>query len=174
MEEWKIANNSGGNYEVSSLGRIRNKNTGKILKSGMGKNGYCKVTFAYGINKCFLVHRLVAKAFIENTNNFPVVNHKDENRTNNRASNLEWCTTQYNVTYGEGGLARNHKIIQRKKDGSFVREWDSLKEAAETLGIKYQGISRVCRGERKSSRGFLWEYSCKEKALTTPVNAIRR
>ena len=158
MERWKIADGSNVNYEISSYGRVRNKNTGKILKPCL-KCGYYQVNFAYGIDKWVLIHRLVAKAFVENPYNHPVVNHKDENKKNNEYNNLEWCTTQYNNTYGQGGLARNHKIIQKDKSGVIVREWDSLKEASESLGIHYQMISRVCRGERKTSKGFIWEYS---------------
>ena len=88
------------NYEVSSEGEVRNIKTGNILK-GKYKNGYKYVNLSYGkIKKTCQVHRLVASLFIPNPNNYPVINHKDENPSNNRAENLEWCTQSYNLSYG--------------------------------------------------------------------------
>lgn len=158
MEKWKIVDESNGNYEVSNLGRVRNRNTGKILKPIL-KNGYYQVNFAYGIDKWFLIHRLVAKAFVENPHEYAYFNHIDENKRNNNFENLEWCSAQYNATYGIGALARNHKVIQKNRNGSIVKVWNSLKEASEHLGVHYQSISRVCRGERKTLAGFKWEYA---------------
>jgi len=158
MEVWKVADGSNGNYEVSSLGRVRNVHTGHILKQSVKRTGYCEVEFAYDVNKFFLVHRLVAIAFIDNPNGYKYVNHKDEDKTNNDVSNLEWCTAKYNCNYGIGSLARNHRIIQKDKQGEVIRSWESIKDAAEHLNINYQHISRVCRGERKTAAGFRWEY----------------
>ena len=157
MEKWKIIDKSNGNYEVSNKGRVRNVNTGKILKPCV-KCGYYQIEMAYGINKWFLIHRLVAEAFIKNPHGYKYVNHKDEIKTNNVAENLEWCTAQYNVNYGKGALVKNHRIVQKRKDGTVVKCWNSLKEASEFLGIPYQSISRVCRGERYTTKGFIWEY----------------
>lgn len=89
------------NYSVNSLGEVFNNKTGRKLKPTV-KKGYCLV-YLYNKNgrKSFLVHRLVAKAFIPNESNLPEVNHKDENPRNNRAENLEWCTSKYNNNYGK-------------------------------------------------------------------------
>lgn len=108
-EEWRDIEGFEGRYQVSNLGRVRSfarksYKTPKILKDTHDTDGYCMVNLCdakHGTkNKISKVHRLVAKAFIDNPNGFPEVNHIDENKSNNRADNLEWCTTQYNLTYG--------------------------------------------------------------------------
>ena len=88
------------NYSVNHLGEVFNNKTGRKLKQTV-KKGYCLV-YLYNVKgrKSFLVHRLVANAFIPNPNNLPEVNHKDENSQNNSAENLEWCSRLYNVHYG--------------------------------------------------------------------------
>lgn len=97
------------NYSITSLGDVFNNRTGRKLKQSIYK-GYCGVHL-YNENgrKFFLVHRLVAKAFIPNENLFPEVNHKDENPLNNSVENLEWCTPKYNCNYG----THKEKIRQR-------------------------------------------------------------
>ena len=94
------------NYVISSLGNVKSLNyrqTGKehILKQSANEHGY-QVVYLYKQNKRkhFLVHRLVAEAFIPNPDNLPYINHRDENSSNNCVSNLEWCTHEYNVNYG--------------------------------------------------------------------------
>ena len=88
------------NYQISDTGIVMNKKTGKELKQ-QEKKGYMNVNlFKNGkkINK--LVHRLVAQTFIPNPNDYPQINHKDENPKNNKVNNLEWCTAKYNSNYG--------------------------------------------------------------------------
>jgi hypothetical protein len=84
----------------------------------------------------------VAMAFLYNPNNRVYVNHKDECKTNNELDNLEWCTQKYNVNYGVGSIARNSKVLQFDLNGCLIKEWDSMKQAEEKIGIKYQSISR--------------------------------
>ena len=170
MEEWKIIQAAFGLYEVSNRGRIRNTQTGHILKpSKSGRYDHIDLTITRGKRKHFSVHRLVAEAFVDNPHGFNYVNHKDEDKKNNNADNLEWCTCQYNVTYGKGGLARYHKVTQMDLTGNVLKVWDSLQEAAESLGTCYQNISQVCRGRRKTAVGYRWGYTerrytrCKRK-----------
>ena len=158
QEIWKKIECSNGHYEVSNMGRIRCIDTGNILKTKSCRN-YYQVYLAYGINKYESVHRLVAKAFVENPYNFPVVNHKDEDKHNNCADNLEWCTQKYNVNYGENSKLKNKRVIQYDAQGNALKVWDSMKEAAEYYNIKQQGISRCCRGGRVTCGKYMWSYA---------------
>lgn len=117
-EIWMDIKDFEGLYQVSNLGRVRSldkiilqhkygaspnlyRRKGKILKQAITKEGYYMVSlFDNNKGKSYLVHRLVATAFILNPNNYRVVNHKDENKLNNNLDNLEWCTDKYNLNYG--------------------------------------------------------------------------
>jgi len=159
MEIWKDTLEDPKNYEVSNCGRIRNKNTRHILKNNKTKNGYLKVTFGYGRHTDFLVHRIVANAFIENPNFYRCINHIDENKANNNIENLEWCTHKYNNNYGIGSLKRNSKVVQIDSvTNERIKEWDSMKSVEEELGICYQTISACCRFLKKTAGGYKWEY----------------
>lgn len=131
MEEiWKDIEGYEGIYMVSNLGRIKslprscpglNANKEIILKQSEDKNGYLLVGLhKNGKSKTVRVSRIVAKAFIPNPNEYPEVNHKDENHQNNRVDNLEWCTTQYNLTYGhrldcaKGENNNRHKLSREQ------------------------------------------------------------
>lgn len=95
----------GKDYFVSEDGKVFSKKRGKIIELKpitKGHDGYEKVRlYDGGKRKDFFVHRLVAEAFIENSNNLPIINHIDENKSNNNVRNLEWCTKKYNVNYGQ-------------------------------------------------------------------------
>lgn len=101
-ETWRDVENYEGHYQVSDKGRVRNVMTGKILKALLNK-GYLQVTlYKKGEGKQYLVHRLVAQAFVFNPNpqEYDQVNHKSENKTDNCSENLEWCDRKYNINYG--------------------------------------------------------------------------
>ena len=100
------------NYEASPSGLIRNKTTFKILKPYYINSGYLMVTICLDSKRHprYLVHRLIAMTFIPNPYNYPEVNHKDEDKTNNSVENLEWCTSEYNQNYGTAiERARNNR-----------------------------------------------------------------
>ena len=103
MEEiWKEVKIDGiSRYEVSTYGNVRLKD-GKFMSCRKQHNGYIAIGLSddFHNRKGYLVHRLVALTFIPNPNNYPIVNHKDENPSNNRVDNLEWCTPKYNSNYG--------------------------------------------------------------------------
>lgn len=100
-------------YEVSSDGKVKNSVSGKILNFEKTRDGYFRVRLynnTLGFNKKFLVHRLVANAFIDNFENLPVVNHKDGDKSNNDVSNLEWCSVSYNIQHAfRNGLIKPNK-----------------------------------------------------------------
>ena len=147
-------------YQVNENGDILSKRTGKIRKPIPNKqNGYLMM-FLCGDRKkrCEYVHRIVAKAFCPNPKLYDYVNHKDENKHNNKSSNLEWCTKQYNNVYG-GKLKRYYKpIIQVDPFTGKETEWESC-VFPERAGItNHKNISACCRGLRKTAGGYQWKY----------------
>ena len=161
-----------GVYEVSSLGQVRNQK-GEILKQGI-KRTPCtcyKVVHLWkdGAYYTKYVHRLIAEAFIPNPNNLPMINHKDEDGTNNLISNLEWCTREYNVNYGTAKERRAKKIrgresekrkpvLQYDLDGKLVARHNSVADAANSVCCSTNDISKVCLGQRKTAKGFVWKH----------------
>ena len=121
QEIWKDIKNYEGLYQVSNLGRVksverkvwceRNKSfkvlKERILKLWKSNCGYLRVVLCIDSKTRYhSIHRLVAEAFIPNPDSLPQVNHKDEDKTNNRIENLEWCSGEYNRNYG----TRNERI----------------------------------------------------------------
>lgn len=151
-EVWKIIEEY-PNYSVSSLGRVKRlKSSGYsiMLKPIDDGKGYRKVhLFKEGKSKLYLIHRLVAQAFIPNPDNLPYINHKDEDRANNRVENLEWCTAQYNSEYSLG-----KKVLQLDSEGNVVKEWESASKAAKEFGINHQVILGCCY----NTTGFNWKF----------------
>ena len=160
-EIWKDKKDYEGHYQVSNFGRVKSIKFGKeiILKQSKDKKtGYLHVVLCKeNILKSYLVHRLVAEAFIDNPNNYKEVNHKDENKTNNVVTNLEWCDRKYNQNYGTRTEKCSKKVYQYTLDGKFVKEWKSTAECGRN-GFKQSSVAACCRGERKTHKGFIWKY----------------
>lgn len=135
-EEWRNLEFMGyPNYEVSNLGEVYSLNHGFISENRINKQGYRRVRlYANGKKKEMLVHRLVAFAFVDNPNKeeWNIVNHKDENKLNNRFDNLEWCTNEYNLTYG---TAIQRRVETKFKNGTW--NCDELKEINRKPVFKY-------------------------------------
>ena len=142
-------------YEVSDEGNVRNKTTGRILKPSRTNRGYlCVYLCKDGIREFKSIHRLVAQAFLPNPDNYPQVNHIDENKLNNSVDNLEWCTSQYNIDYSQ-----SKPVAQFSLDGRLLNTYKSACEAARQTGINRQSISECCLGKRyKTTGGFIWKY----------------
>ena len=165
MEIWKDIKGYEGDYQVSSYGRVKSYKNGKekILKPRLTTRKYLQVHFCKNkIVKNFQVHRLVALAFLPNPQNFPHINHKDENKMNNNLENLEWCDAKYNNNYGNHGKriseSLGKKIDQYTLDGKFVKEWESTMEC-ERNGYDHSNVAACCRGKRKTYKGFIWSYN---------------
>lgn len=170
MEEiWKDIEGFNGDYWVSNLGRVKSVRKNIILKKSITNRGYEKAALYKNKKgyKYFLIHRLVANAFIPNPDNLPQVNHKDENKTNNCVNNLEWCTQEYNINYGTGTrrcqLANTNgklskPVLQYTLEGIFIKEWKSTMDVQRNLGFNHANISRCCRGKYAYAYGYIWKY----------------
>jgi len=182
QEIWKDIKGYEGLYQVSDVGNIKSLNYNKTkqeknLKFGIDTSGYRVVNlFKNGKPKMYTVHKLVAITFIPNPNDYPIINHKDENRRNNNIDNLEWCTYKYNLNYGE----RNKKVKQNmkekeKKNGQIKRKkvtcittgeiFKSVTEASMKTNAYSTTISQCCKGKRKhagkhpsTGEKLMWEY----------------
>ena len=195
-EIWKDINGYYGYYKVSNYGRIKQleryvnsgiknnskvKRKEKIKKIQINKLGYLHTTFTINGNcKNYNIHQLVAESFL-NKNKYKKmcyekeddikkleINHKDENPSNCRIDNLEWCTHSYNINYG----TRNKKVkfkmrneypyafsvIQKNKNGQFINKYNSLKQAQEITGVDRKCISLCCKGKYKQAGGYIWEF----------------
>jgi len=169
-EVWKDIEGFEGKYQVSNLGRVKSLNYNhtkkeKTIKGIVNSRGYVHIGLMKDKkNKTFNVHVLVAKAFIPNPNNYPIINHKDEIKTNNKAENLEWCTQKYNVNYGTRieriQKTRGKKVYQYSLERIFIKKWDSIAECGRN-GFDSTSVSERCRGLKKNNifKGYIWSYT---------------
>ena len=178
-EEWRDIKGYEGLYQISNLGRVYSYHKGDCLNLNKDKDGYLVVGLhKNGKKKPYSVHRLVAKNFIENPNNLPQINHKDENKSNNRVDNLEWCTARYNSNYG----TRNERVSRTLKGRNMGINYNSRKVQCITTGKKFNtikeageyyylnnsiinNITTCCKGEKKSAgkhpvtgEKLVWKY----------------
>lgn len=193
-EIWKDIPEYKGKYQVSNLGRVKSLSRkkwngyafanlkGRILKPKFHKSkGYFNVILYDGHknSRTIEIHRLVAKAFIANPKHLPCVNHKDENRKNNKATNLEWCSYKYNNNYGnhnlklslaktnnkcrkiaiKNGKKTSKAVIQYDLTGKQLSIYSSQIKAAKETGSTQDGISACCRGKTRKHNGYLWSFA---------------
>ena len=174
MEEtWKDIAGYEGLYQVSNLGKIKSFRQGKrtnakdeyILKPSLSNNGYQQVTLYRNQQDRhkFLVHRLVAIAFVDNPNNLEAVNHIDEDKNNNAADNLEWCTISYNNAYGTAkircSITAGKRIEQFTIKGIYLATYASLSVASQITGISKHVIGDCLAGHCQSGKGYIWRYA---------------
>lgn len=173
-EEWRDVVGYEGSYMVSNLGRV--KSLDRTISFGKSKKnikgtilslclccGYYQISLnKNGVRTKTRVHRIVAEAFIPNPNNYPIINHINEIKTDNRVENLEWCDYAYNLNYGsrKGWQRRTNRVsvCQYTLDGIFIKEYSSAIEAAELNGLSNSNILHVCNKDKQSAGGYVWRY----------------
>ena len=176
-EEWKDIIGYEGYYQISNLGRVKSLEREvkcaynskrlvkeRIMKCNKDKDGYLLVLLAKeSKNKYFKVHRLVGIHYIDNPDNLPQINHKDENKQNNTVDNLEWCTNKYNNNYGTKNDKSKRPIIQLSLDYKYICRYKSIVEASKKINKNHSHIVQCCKRQRKSAYGYIWRYENENK-----------
>ena len=174
-EIWKPAKGYEDCYEISNLGNV--KSIPRMVKNGRGvhlskerilkgirdKDGYLRVRLYNNAGgRIFSVHRLVAEHFIENPQGYKEVNHKNELKTDNRASNLEWCDNAYNIRYGTGiqrcSITRSKPVIQMDKNGNKIAVFYGIREASRQTGCAAECIRKCCHNVGHTAGGYKWKF----------------
>lgn len=192
-EEFKDINGYEGLYQVSNYGRIKSIRNNIILKTVPNTYGYPTVVLSNAKKKKTLtIHIAVAKAFIQNWEMKPTVNHKDGNKNNNIVENLEWATYsdqlkhsytnhlrekpfgKLNTMYGKYGKdnPRSKPILQYDLDGNFIKEWENAYEIRRKLGYWQNAIYQCCLGRRKAAYKYIWKYKKDRERIDKDVERI--
>ena len=162
-------------YYADNLGNIYSKDRkirnfikpGRRLKPCKNSKGYLNVVLCKdGVQKTLKVHRLIALTFLENPNNYLEINHKDEDKTNNSVSNLEWCDRQYNMNYGtinerlsKNSDAKNRvRAVIRTDINGNEKYYNSISSVAED-DFDPSFITKVCQGKKEKAYSYKWRYA---------------
>lgn len=161
-EIWKDIPEYSG-YQISSLGNVRSNKYGdwRLLKPALDGAGYLIVYLRKDKKSIrFHVHRLVAQVFVNG--NGSDVNHKNGDKADNRADNLEWCSRSENVKHAIRvlGVGKTRKIAQYDRRGNYMKTWANAYEVQEKLGINRGNINSCINKHRKTAGGYRWEAVC--------------
>lgn len=175
QEIWKDIKGYEGCYQVSNTGKVRSLNYRqtkqmKELSCRVNHKGYVDVHLSKnGKSKRIVVHRLVAQTFILNPKALPQINHIDGNKQNNNINNLEWCNNSENQKHAyEKGLKLkkigvnnpgHKKLNQYDLQGNYIKTWDYIKQAGDSLNIPNSNIVKCCKKTYKTAGGFVWRYA---------------
>lgn len=163
MEEWVDLPGYEGLYQVSKTGYIKSlprKGTqGGIMRGHLDKKGYVIITLRKdGVQSSKRLHRLIAETFIPNPDNLPEVNHRNENKVDNRVENLEWCTSAYNHEYG----SRTSRAAQSCGKAIVCVEtgvkYQGAKWAATELNLDPSAITKALKNPNRTCGGCHWKY----------------
>ena len=170
MEIWQETT-SNPNYVVSNTGRCRHKGSDYDHSTRLKKGYLVTDLYSQGKRRTERIHRLVAEAFVPNPDGKPEVNHKDGNKLNNRADNLEWCTKKENCRHAwDNGLVKPSRSMLGRKNPNGGRKgkpiriietgevFNTLKDCEEAIGGNNRHINDCLRGRQRSHRGYHFEY----------------
>lgn len=144
-----------GLYAITKDGKVWSYRSNKFLRPGKNSIGYYTVVLCKeNKNKTHYLHRLVAQTYLDNPENLPQVNHKDENKSNNNVSNLEWCTQRYNNKYG----SRTKRTMRSIYCVELNKTYSGIRAAARELGVNPSNISNCLIGHSKTTGGYHWKY----------------
>lgn len=173
-EEWKDIELSNGEYQVSSLGRVKSLEKTRIQKAKsdsysvhtykecmlnpvQNNGGYLQVTIH---GKKYSVHRLVADAFIPRVDQKPYINHKNGIKSDNRVENLEWCTARSASENIKIAIEGNKKpVMQLDKAGNVLAVFASGAEAGRRTNCNIGHITQCILGRQKTCGGYIWRYA---------------
>ena len=165
-EEWRSIQGYENYYEISSYGNVRNIKTGKCLIGDKNSIGYKRVTLYSPIKKRFFIHRLVALHFCDGYKEDLVVNHKDGNKLNNHADNLEWVTRSENDLHAFKNNLRKtypckfkHKIEAYDSNGKLLKIYQNIQECQDDLKVSRSCIYNCCNGKQKTCKGYILKYT---------------
>ena len=160
------------NYKISNWGRLYNKKTNRYLLGRPNTNGYWQVRLRNKDGyKDILIHRLVAEYFVPNLVMGTQINHRDQNKNNNRWSNLEFCDPKDNINHGTRTIRatesykrnRNYIICQYDLNGNLIAEYNTISAAARAVGGRTDSIRWALDGKLKTTYGFVWKRRLKEQ-----------
>ena len=171
IEEWRPVVRYEGLYEVSNTGQVRSLDRfyyrlhkGKVLSPTKDRYGYLTVTLnCNGKSKTIKIHRLVAQAFLPNPDNLPQVNHKDEDKTNNNVTNLEWCTAKYNVNFGTRQERYRNTMLEKGHWSGLSREEYEKKRYKENKDKRKDSQRKYYQKNKDRICDKVKEYSQKNK-----------
>lgn len=181
QEQWRDIEGYENKYQVSNLGRVKSLNYNrtnreKILKLYKNRYGYLYVIlYKNGKAKTYTVHRLVVITFMGTPidEDYCQINHIDEDKTNNKLENLQYCTIKYNCNYGTRNEKRRKVLTNYYKFSKpviginiingYIVEFPSINEAERVMHVSHSHISECCKGKLKTTGNYKWFYANQEE-----------
>lgn len=185
QEEWKDCFGYEGLYQISNYGNIKSldklvwnrfkyiKRLGRDIKTNIDKYGYVRATLSKnGKRTNEQIHRLVAKTFLDNPNNYPQINHKDCNKQNNYVGNLEWCTNAHNMKHAFNNIDFDYQTrpVLQIENNVVIAKYDSIQDASKSVNDNPTNILRACNFDNDSSKGYRWRFDIGKYEIGDYIN----